>query len=154
VLHYRLRLPLRSDRRVAVDALLIIATVALVAIASARGELAFRTDRYEFVSQLALCATFALLLIALRRFDDRFARSAAGRVLRGAGAFSYSLYLVHFPLLELLEPFRKSAAPVLGEGGATLTVVAGVLACAWGFYRVFEKPFLTKNPEASFDAAR
>jgi peptidoglycan/LPS O-acetylase OafA/YrhL len=59
------------------------------------------------------------------------------------GAFSYSLYLIHLPVLDLIALVIR---PGWNDGqvaawmsfGVVITVVA-----AYGFYRVFERPFLT-----------
>jgi peptidoglycan/LPS O-acetylase OafA/YrhL len=59
------------------------------------------------------------------------------------GAFSYSLYLIHQPLMDLFAPLLRSNwsdAQAIGvEGFAT----AFAVAVAYPFYLVFERPFVS-----------
>ena len=89
--------------------------------------------------------------VLLRLFSSRFAV--------GIGSFSYSLYLVHHPLLMLMVPWLRvySHSTVIYSAllfGTVLPVVAGV---AYLFYLVAERPFLAKrktpNPLAPVQTA-
>jgi peptidoglycan/LPS O-acetylase OafA/YrhL len=69
------------------------------------------------------------------------------------GAFSYSLYLVHGPAVELAGAALHHANASI----ATAALVYGlfipvVLAFAYGFYRVLERPFLSPALRAAIDA--
>lgn len=69
------------------------------------------------------------------------------------GAFSYSLYLLHGPFVELAGAVVRRA----GEGANLGAIVYGaliplVIAFAYGFYRVFERPFLSPALRAAIDA--
>ncbi|HZO89208.1 MAG TPA: acyltransferase [Chthonomonadaceae bacterium] len=68
--------------------------------------------------------------------------SARGTVL--LGAFSYSLYLVHIPLLYKGLPLlgRLHLPPLLDLIARFAVVVPAVLAVSYLFYLVFERPFL------------
>lgn len=71
-----------------------------------------------------------------------------GGVLAWCGDWSYSLYLVHMPMLRLLnaalfllpEPVRD----VWGGWLFAATAIPLVPTVAWVWYRLFEKPFLPK----------
>ena len=77
-----------------------------------------------------------------------------GGVLSWCGDWSYSLYLVHMPMLRLLnaamylvpEPVRDAWGGWIFAGAAVVTVPT----VAWVWYRLFEKPFMPKPtpPEA------
>jgi len=66
------------------------------------------------------------------------------RPMRSLGSFSYSLYLVHLPVVMIIS--RKVVRPHLGRGvGAFwLTLILGLalaIPFAWAFARLFELPF-------------
>ena len=61
------------------------------------------------------------------------------------GLFSYSLYLIHAPLLQILWQYglRGTSLSLPGMFGALMTVGLGVvLGASYLFYRSFEEPFM------------
>jgi len=67
------------------------------------------------------------------------------RPLVFVGMFSYSLYLIHPPLLKLLSKFVLSAVDVSNFTKACLLVVGGIpviLLVSYLFFFLFERPFL------------
>ena len=66
------------------------------------------------------------------------------RPLVFVGAFSYSLYLIHIPLqlVPLRIILRYQLSPLQSYAALMLLYVPLTLVCAYGFYLVFEKPFL------------
>ncbi len=126
----------------ALDAFLIVVVGVLAVSAYVRGEFPLLNDRVQFYGQLAICAAYALLLVALRRFDSSTSRWAPVQMLRFVGKFSYSLYLVHRPILDLLDPASHWLQRHFGWAVSDLWVLSLVLLCAYVFYRIFEKPFL------------
>lgn len=75
--------------------------------------------------------------------------SAGGRgVLTWCGDWSYSLYLIHMPMLRLLNSaLYLLPDPVREEWGGWVyagLVIPLVPVTAWVWYRLFEKPFLPK----------
>jgi peptidoglycan/LPS O-acetylase OafA/YrhL len=75
----------------------------------------------------------------VRLFDSRFSRRL--------GAFSYSLYLIHFPLIILgdaLLLFLRVSAPLRVAGLFGIVVPLTVLI-AYGFYLAFERPFIASR---------
>ncbi|HWD39171.1 MAG TPA: acyltransferase [Fimbriimonas sp.] len=73
-------------------------------------------------------------------------RALSWKPLLALGGFSYSLYLIHHPIQQLMFWFKP--AEVGGEVGnfvyllATLPVI---LAAAWAFSLVFERPFMRRR---------
>jgi peptidoglycan/LPS O-acetylase OafA/YrhL len=128
----------------ALDAFLFIAAIALVSSAFFRGEFPLLNDQVQFYGQLAVCAVYALLLVVLRHFDPTMTKWRPVRILGFVGRFSYSLYLVHRPVLEALDPASHFIQQRFGWAVADFWVLSLVLLSAYAFYRVFEKPFL--NP--------
>lgn len=107
----------------------------------------------EFVSasyfwvELWLGAGVALAFVALSKGGlKEIARMLEHRVLVFVGHMAYSLYLVHALFLDLIR--IHVLAPLGVQGGEAfwplllLGVPVSVLA-AWGFFLVFERPFLT-----------
>jgi peptidoglycan/LPS O-acetylase OafA/YrhL len=94
---------------------------------------------------LAVAPAMTLLLLAI--VSGRPApliRLLDSRPLKQLGAFSYSLYLIHLPIVVVVT--QKLVIPRLGRGTASFTVTTVLagglsLAGAWLFARVFESPF-------------
>lgn len=94
-------------------------------------------------------ATATLLVACTRRLQQhqvlpRGLRLLAGSALTNVGHFSYSLYLIHFPLLAV---FSLMLLPLqLGPVGMFAVLVAvgmpAILLIAYGFFYLFERPFL------------
>lgn len=95
------------------------------------------------IDRVACGASFAALLW-LAIDAGALARGRAGRALAWLGGISYSLYLVHQPILLVLAPLVARLAPG-GPARTALAIVAGmplVVAAAWAFHRAFEAPAL------------
>jgi peptidoglycan/LPS O-acetylase OafA/YrhL len=104
-------------------------------------------DFWLWPGDLALGAAIALFFIAAHR-DARIvpARLLAMRPVVFLGTFSYSLYLIHAPLVDLAGVLLKRAhAGTLESVLAWALIVPVVGALAYGFYRVFERPFMTPS---------
>jgi peptidoglycan/LPS O-acetylase OafA/YrhL len=94
----------------------------------------------------AVCACLLVLCARTKRNLWRSALSA--RPLVWVGGFSYSLYLIHAPLLQVV--WQYGAALLFAEhiGRFLATVFVGVpliVAASWVFYRYCEKPYLRKT---------
>ncbi|MFJ2396760.1 acyltransferase family protein [Streptomyces sp. NPDC087843] len=101
-------------------------------------------DHY-FWMDLAVVPAMTLLLVAVSTGKPDFlTKLLSTRAVRGLGNFSYSLYLIHLPIIMIVV--RKVAphyvSPGLPTFGFTLMVglPASVLG-AWLFSEVFEMPF-------------
>jgi peptidoglycan/LPS O-acetylase OafA/YrhL len=76
--------------------------------------------------------------VMLRVFDSR--------VAVWLGAFSYSLYLVHFPVLAAMDSVVRGRVSELTELAVMLTAgVALATTMSYMFYVVCERPFLTSS---------
>jgi len=121
------------------------AALALSAAVSLRhGELSFDPHAYHSYGQLTFCLAFAGLLVVLRPFDARLAKTLIGRSFGGLGKFSYSLYLIHIPVVGGLGFLEKRIERRVGMIGADIFMVGSVLLSSYVFYRLFERPFLNK----------
>ena len=62
------------------------------------------------------------------------------------GSFSYTLYVVHFPILVLLSGFIYSRIKSLPMNfGYFIFGVIGCIIISWGFYFIIEKPFMNSQ---------
>jgi peptidoglycan/LPS O-acetylase OafA/YrhL len=85
-------------------------------------------------------------LVLAQRADGNFMYQLfSWKPLAVIGTFSYSLYLVHAPLLQILWQYGLHPAG-LGEQASFFVLLTGglavVLAGAYLFFRVFEQPFM------------
>lgn len=88
---------------------------------------------------------FALMLLGARRWDAETVDCRTGRRLAAVGRYSYSLYLVHYPICIAVG----HGAYLAGVTGPWATLVLVVPACVWlsalagrAFYRAVESRFL------------
>ncbi|HZJ25860.1 MAG TPA: acyltransferase [Acidimicrobiia bacterium] len=102
-------------------------------------------EHYFWVDLVAgACA--ALVIAGLAEGRARCLGEWLGRpVLRALGAFSFSMYLIHLPVIGVV--FYGLVQPMdLGATGSFLVLVAlgipAVLAVSYGFSALFEKPFV------------
>jgi peptidoglycan/LPS O-acetylase OafA/YrhL len=94
-------------------------------------------------------AAMALLIHLSGTEAGALMRFFTGKSLVFVGAFSYSLYLLHAPLIQLfwqygVAPFQLPRLVQMGV--LAFPVTAGILALSHLFYRAFERPYLTKTP--------
>jgi peptidoglycan/LPS O-acetylase OafA/YrhL len=121
-----------------------VATAApVVAVIVLRGSV--WTVHHYFWIDLAVTPAMVFLImsvatgraVSLRRLLDT-------RPLRSLGSFSYSLYLVHLPIVMIIS--RKLVRPYAGRGVGAFWLTLGLglvlsITFAWGFARLFELPF-------------
>ena len=75
-------------------------------------------------------------------------RLLGSRPLAFLGTFSYSIYLIHAPLLQVLwqYAFRPlQSHPVLMLGALVFLGLPIIGAASYGFFLLCERPFLTKR---------
>jgi peptidoglycan/LPS O-acetylase OafA/YrhL len=104
-------------------------------------------------ADLAIGAAVALFFVAASG-NDRIvpARLLALRPVVLLGTFSYSLYLIHAPIVDLVGAcigrWHASATTAIVAYGA---LIPAVVVLAYGFYRVFERPFMSKALRTALD---
>jgi peptidoglycan/LPS O-acetylase OafA/YrhL len=89
-------------------------------------------------------ATGAACILMARRPRSLIGRAFSSRPITFVGSFAYSLYLTHFPLFAL-GAWAASALGIVGAQAFYLVFVPlllPVFAFAYGFYLLFERPFL------------
>ena len=101
-------------------------------------------NHYYWVDLVVVPAMTLFVLAVASGRPAALVRLLDSSPLRRLGSFSYSLYLIHLPIVVVIG--LKLVAPRLGHGTAAFTVttvLAGGLSliCAWFFAKVFELPF-------------
>jgi peptidoglycan/LPS O-acetylase OafA/YrhL len=102
-------------------------------------------ERWPLLDLLVGAGTAGLLLTAARAPFGRVSRLFSLRPLAWLGAFSYSLYLIHAPLLQLIWKYTLRPFGLEGTAVYVVLLVAGlplIVLASYLFYRVFEVPFM------------
>lgn len=100
---------------------------------------------------LAVGAATACAILASCRADGRLRRVLGWRPLVLVGGFSYSLYLIHAPLLQVLWQYDVQPFGLDRSGTFLLLALAGVpfiLGASYLFFLAFERPFLSRAHRA------
>jgi peptidoglycan/LPS O-acetylase OafA/YrhL len=111
------------------------------------------------VSDVLWGAAFFCLVMYAGARSATGAPILTGRLLVGLGIISYSIYLIHAPLLRLLGAAARSTAlpPLLRWLSFELLLVPLLIALGWLFYRLVESRFIgtdTRKPPGSEHRAR
>ena len=128
---------------------------AVLAVAAASlGYLAIagQNDRTILTVDPLVGAGTALLLVRCTRLAATGCRTPLLRLFEARwsvalGAVSYSLYLVHYPLLALADVFLRTRGWGMDLRLATQLLITSPLCllAAYGFHRAFERPFLVRS---------
>jgi peptidoglycan/LPS O-acetylase OafA/YrhL len=132
----RARLPAAA---IAATAFAAVVGLALV-VGSAR-----MVASYFWVDLLFGLATAALLCALCAGGVAWIRRPLQSRAGLRLGLFSYSIYLMHAPVLGVLDLYavRRLGLPPVAHFAALLALaLPAVLAVCWGFHLLFEAPFL------------
>ena len=132
---------------------LSLAVVVLAALALARGGLEYRDPVVSVLAYPVVALGFGALLVAALTAAPGgvLARTLSGATLRQWGKYSYGLYVVHYPLLGLLQTrchWCDRGVDLLGGSrlppvlALALIVAAGSFGLAWLSYHVYEAPLL------------
>jgi peptidoglycan/LPS O-acetylase OafA/YrhL len=132
---------------------LALAVVALAALAVTRGGLEYSDPVVSVVAYPVVAIGFGALLVASLSAapGSLFARTLRNATLRRWGKYSYGLYVVHYPLLGLLQAHCSWCERGVGMLGGSrlpavlalaLMVAAGSYGLAWLSYHVYEGPLL------------
>ena len=89
---------------------------------------------------LSFALTIGCVLLIMYKYDLKLERFLVVRLFSIIGMFSYSLYLLHFPLRILTGMFAKNLIPFLGDQTRPLVVMALVITLSFICYLFFEKP--------------
>ncbi|MEU4093828.1 acyltransferase [Streptomyces sp. NPDC026673] len=121
----------------------VLAAVPVAALVAVKGAV-WTVDHYFWVD-LAVAPAMTMLIAAVATGKPAFLlRLLTARPVRGLGDISYSLYLVHLPIV--MTVIRRVAPHFVAPGLPTfwftlvLALPASVLG-AWLFARIFELPF-------------
>jgi peptidoglycan/LPS O-acetylase OafA/YrhL len=133
-------------------AVLAAAPVGLVIVA--KGPVA--VSHHYFWIDLAAAPAMAMLVVAVATGRAALlVRLLATRPLRSLGSFSYSLYLIHLPIIMEVSRFATRFVP-RGLPAFWITLVVGVpmsLVAAWVFSKIFEIPFQRYRSRAALVGA-
>ncbi|MET7682470.1 acyltransferase [Streptomyces sp. NPDC005423] len=126
----------------------------VVSLIVAKGSV-WTVGHYFWMDLAVVPAMTALLLAVATGRPVALTRLLATWPVRRLGDFSYSLYLVHLPIVMVVS--RKIAPHFVAHGAHTFafTLLVGAPAsvlCAWLFSEVFEMPFKRKRTAAAADA--
>jgi peptidoglycan/LPS O-acetylase OafA/YrhL len=141
--------------RRAMDLGLVLGVLGCLAVSIAFGQLPLENEVIHPWPLQAICLLFGGLLVLARPVSDRPIWLTIMTPLRAVGRFSYSLYLIHQMLIDRTLESARALGALIGAPAADLLQLGGILAVAWLFYRVFEKPFLNASlpPAAPSTAA-
>lgn len=104
-----------------------------------------------YLQDLLIGVAGCCLLVIVTRDKNSFARRIASlKPIVWVGGFSYSLYLLHFPLQEVL--WQATAGHYhLSQSVGFLILLLGtalIIPFCFFFYQVLEKPFMRSKPKA------
>ncbi len=124
------------ERRLRAPALGLACVLAALGILQP-GALAATGAHPDYAAQLAFCVPYAYLIFFFPGLDGILPAPLAR-----TGDFSYSLYVVHFPLLFLLLSLGQDWMQHSYARTAALSAlaVAAIVPLAYAFARVFERP--------------
>ncbi|RMB81867.1 acyltransferase [Streptomyces shenzhenensis] len=130
-------------RRLPWGRLAVLAALPVLALGVVQGSV--WTVNHYFWVDLAVAPAMAMLLAAVATGEPAvLVRLLTTRLVRGLGEFSYSLYLIHLPIVMVV--IRRVAPHCVPPGLPTFwfTIVLGLpvsICGAWLFSRIFELPF-------------
>jgi peptidoglycan/LPS O-acetylase OafA/YrhL len=115
------------------------------------------TSHHSFWIDLAVGPAIAMVLVAVATGRPAvLVRLLAARPLRGLGTISYSLYLIHLPIIMVISVVFviPRTGPGVSAFGLTLAFALPIsLVTAWLFASVFEIPFQRHRSWTSLVAA-
>ena len=112
-----------------------------------------RHGHFQTLTDAMWGLVFAGLILAGSRPGSRTHQFLSNRVLVALGIFSYSIYLIHLPLIMILGRYAVGHFQNTGQVLFMLLVaVPSMLALGYIFYRLFEKPFMTAPRTAATPA--
>ncbi|HEX9037501.1 MAG TPA: acyltransferase [Ktedonobacterales bacterium] len=110
------------------------------------------TSRWSAYAQAALFGVWTLAALS----SPLAQRVLEWRPLVWIGGFSYSLYLIHAPLIQLIWQYGLHPLRLGPDATYLALLLLGlpvITLAAWGFWRLAERPFLNTRPVARRAAA-
>lgn len=105
--------------------------------------------QFAYYDLLAGLATFCIVLLALKAGANNLIQRCFGwRPLVTLGKFSYSLYLMHVPLIVLLLQYVLHPLGLRGDAGFAVMATIGlvlIVGASYVFFLVGEQPFLNNK---------
>ncbi len=100
------------------------------------------------ISHLAFGTAFAMLLVAVLKERSLVGRLFSWRPLVGLGIMSYSLYLVHQPIVQAMAHVLRFDAHLgpTATFAALVALLPLILAAAWALFVLVERYTLTSKP--------
>ena len=95
---------------------------------------------------------FAVCLLVAASRPGGWQAALSSRPLVSVGSFAYSLYLIHFPLVQMVWLFLIRPLHLGPAAGFALHLLLGVPVCvavAYGFHLICERPFMSKPGQAA-----
>jgi peptidoglycan/LPS O-acetylase OafA/YrhL len=132
-----------------------LAATPVILLINVKGSV-WTVNRYYWID-LAIGPAIAMLLAAVAsQRSSALMRLLDNRLMRSLGKISFSLYLIHLPIVSIIS--RRLVSPHVTPGmpafWATLALAVPVSAAtAWWFATVFELPFQRHRTWASLKAA-
>ena len=117
--------------------------VTLVGIASVLGVCMVASDRigYPFMHNGLLLVPFAAIVLGLAQDDSVFSRLLSNKWLKILGCASYSLYIIHLPLIQYYVAIGKRMKfDLLGNPATLLACLAMTIGCSLMLWRFVEEP--------------
>jgi peptidoglycan/LPS O-acetylase OafA/YrhL len=102
-------------------------------------------ERFAFLDSLCALGTVSLLVAASRPSSYRLRNFLSSRLLVFIGTFSYSLYLIHAPLIQVVWQYGLHPLHLGGICEFILLLLIGtpmILCAAYIFFLSCERPFL------------
>ena len=110
------------------------------------------TKRFHVLDLPVGLVAMSLLVLASRSEDSPLTRAFSWRPLVWIGTFSYSLYLVHAPLLQIIWQYVLNPLGFSPNAMFVTLMTAGfvaIVAASYLFFRIFEAPFMRSASQAS-----
>lgn len=124
----------------------LLAAVCLAGVAAAIARAGWaRAERRAALFDLPVAVAVAAVLVGASRMGPNRLRMVLGwRPLAAIGLFSYSLYMIHYPLADVfceLVPSPPRVGELTREALLVAVVAPAIIAVSYGFYWAFERPF-------------
>ena len=117
---------------------------ALLGIIVPQAVLDGRHGHFQMLTDAMWGLVFAALLLAGSRSETRLHRALSHRWLVWLGLFSYSVYLIHLPLVITLGNYGIGRFANTGQVlFMVFLVVPLMISLGYGFHLLFERPFMS-----------